>query len=408
MSRHLDDFLRLQREAVRALRESRREPARRALHGASDALARLAAESPAPQRGRRLRESEELRAAARRLDPPRRRRVEGRDPGGDEPARSGFRIAERPPVRLSDVAGLEPVKEQFRLKLVYPFLHPEKARRYRLRRGGGILLYGPPGTGKTLLARALAGEIDAAFLTVKPSEILSKWVGEAEKNVEGLFEEARSYPVSVIFVDEIDALAPRRSESTSPVMARLVPQILAEMEGFEQHDESCLLFLGATNEPWLLDPAILRPGRFDESIYIGLPDRAALDRLLDIHLEGRPVAGDLDRQRLAAALRGFTGADVQRLCERAASEAFLDSVERSRDRAITTEDLLRLAASSSPSVPPSAVARFDAYAARRGGRTGGFRKERLEEGAAACDESGEGVRDDEPDGAPGVKRRSPR
>jgi transitional endoplasmic reticulum ATPase len=209
--------------------------------------------------------------------------------------------------------------------------------------------------------------VDAAFFTVKPSEILSKWVGEAEKNIEELFEEARSLPVSVIFVDEIDALAPRRSETSSPVMTRLVPQILAEMEGFEHDDQSCLMFLGATNEPWLLDPAILRPGRFDESIYVGLPDAPALRRLLEIHLADRPLADDFDFEAAARKLGGYSGADIRRLAEQAASEAFLDSVDGDGDRKITSADLLRQIGRSPPSVSIDTVKKYEKYRAAREG-----------------------------------------
>jgi transitional endoplasmic reticulum ATPase len=214
---------------------------------------------------------------------------------------------------------------------------------------------------------------------VKPSEILSKWVGEAEKNIEDLFEQARSQPVSVIFIDEIDALAPRRSESSSPVMARLVPQILAEMEGFAGDGESALLFLGATNEPWLLDPAILRPGRFDELLYVGLPDLPARRRLLEIHLGNRPLASDVDLGELAARLDGFSGADIRRICEEAASGAFLAAVAADADHPIGRADLLRALEGSAPSVSATALERYERYGeekslprpAPRGGGAGG-------------------------------------
>ena len=357
---NLERFHHLKKQAVRALREGQTSRARVALSEVADILYQLGTQSSGKIRAERFRDAKEMREAVHRLS------SSGPDevPGSvsDEDDEHSFRIRERPQITFEDVAGLEHVKEEFRLKLVYPFQHPEKAEKYRLRRGGGVLLYGPPGTGKTMLARALAGEIDAAFFTVKPSEILSKWVGEAEKNVEELFDEARSLPVSVIFVDEIDALAPRRRENTSPVMARLVPQILAELEGFDREREGTLLFLGATNEPWLLDQAILRPGRFDERIYVGLPDAASLSRMLQIHLSGRPLSDDFEFGKVAAGLSGFSGADVRKLCERAASEAFLESVHTQNDRVIGPDDVLRLASEVLPSVSSELVARYKEYA----------------------------------------------
>ncbi|MCX7671802.1 MAG: AAA family ATPase, partial [Anaerolineae bacterium] len=171
---------------------------------------------------------------------------------------SEWLVIERPDVRFDDVAGLEDVKQQIRLKLIYPFTHPEEAKRFGVRSGGGILLYGPPGTGKTLIAKAVAGELDAAFFTVKPSEIMSKWVGEAEQNVAALFNAARGYERAIIFIDEVEALLPRRN-TDSTVMRRVVPQFLAELDGMAGRHPG-LLLIGATNVPWMLDDAALRPG----------------------------------------------------------------------------------------------------------------------------------------------------
>ena len=183
-------------------------------------------------------------------------------------------VQDRPSVRFDDIAGLEEVKQQIRLKLLYPFQHPELAEQYGIHPGGGILLYGPPGTGKTMIARAVAGEIDAVFFAIKPSEIMSQWVGVAEQNLAKLFATADSYPVSVIFIDELESLAPKRRNSNSTVMQRVVPQLLAELDGFEKR-HNALLMIGATNEPWAIDSAILRPGRLDRLVYVAPPDAAA-------------------------------------------------------------------------------------------------------------------------------------
>ena len=243
--------------------------------------------------------------------------------------------------------------------MVYPFTHPEAAARYGVRTGGGLLLYGPPGTGKTLLARATAGEIEADFFTVRPSDVLSKWVGDAEKNVAALFAEARARPRAVVFVDEVEALAPARMGDGTSVMARVVPQFLAELEGVAGRAENALLFIGATNAPWNLDPAILRPGRFDEKVYVGLPDGEARAGILALELAGKPVAEDVDLPGLAAALDGYSGADLRLVVEKAVGESFLAEVRGAPAREISAEDLLLAARAVAPSVPSDLLRRYE-------------------------------------------------
>ena len=235
-------------------------------------------------------------------------------------------VRERPSIRFDDVAGLDDVKEEIRIKMIYPFTHAELAERFDIKAGGGVLLYGPPGTGKTLLAKATAGELDATFFRVSAADMLSKWVGEAEQNIKKLFDAAAASERAVIFIDEIESLVPARRDEGSSVMQRVVPQILQGMEGFDKGKKQSVLFMGATNVPWQLDPAVLRPGRFDEKIYIPLPDVAARRRLLDIHLSRRPLAQDVDLDALAARLEGYSGADIKYLCDRAAVLPFLQSV----------------------------------------------------------------------------------
>src|SRR5215218_9193125 len=228
-------------------------------------------------------------------------------------------VKEKPALRFDDVAGLDDVKEDIRLKMIYPFQHPELAARFDIRPGGGVLMYGPPGTGKTMLAKATAGEIDATFFRISPADVLSKWVGEAEQNLKKLFEAASAEERAIIFIDEIEALVPARRDEGSSVMQRVVPQILQGMEGFDEKDVSPILFMGATNVPWQLDPAVLRPGRFDEKVHIPLPDLPARRKMLDIYLSKRPLADDIDLDALATRLDGFSGADIKYICDRAAT-----------------------------------------------------------------------------------------
>ncbi len=279
-------------------------------------------------------------------------------------AATEWMVFEKPSLNLSDVAGLEEVKEQIKIRMIYPFTHPELAKRFGIKKGGGILLYGPPGTGKTMLAKAVAGEIDAAFFTVKPSEIMSKWVGEAEQNVAKLFSEARNHERAIIFIDEVESLIPKRSGSFSTVMQRVVPQILSEMEGFSSGRDTgrALLFMGATNEPWSLDEAVLRPGRFDEKVYVPLPDFSARLEILHYHLKDKPLSADISLEEIAKILEGYSGADIRRISEKACDIPFVESVKTGAERDIEKRDILSAMQQVKPSVSPQNLDRFEKFA----------------------------------------------
>ena len=272
-------------------------------------------------------------------------------------------VREKPSVRFADIAGLEDVKEEIRLKMVYPFEHAELAEKFGIRAGGGVLLYGPPGTGKTMLAKATAGELDATFFRVSAADMLSKWVGEAEQNIKKLFDAAASEPRAVIFLDEIESLIPARRDDGGGVMQRVVPQVLQGMEGFDKSSKNRVLFLGATNVPWQLDPAVLRPGRFDEKVYVPLPDLAARAKMLELYLGKRPLAGDVDLAAFAVRLNGYSGADIKHICDRAALVPFLQAAKNGGAAEITAAVLNDAVADSPPSVSAEAVKRFDAWAA---------------------------------------------
>jgi transitional endoplasmic reticulum ATPase len=275
---------------------------------------------------------------------------------------SDWVVREKPKIGFDDIAGLEDVKQEIRLKMIYPFTHPELAQRYGIPVGGGVLLYGPPGTGKTMLAKAIAKEIDATCFVVSPAQVMSKWVGEAEQNIRKLFDAAKAEPKSVIFIDEIEALVPRRQSDSSTVMARVVPQILQELEGFDRQADRALLLIGATNKPWLLDEAILRPGRFDARVYIGLPDAPARFKLLEIHLGSRPVAEDVDFGTLCDRLEGYSGADIKSLVQQAAAIPFMESIAGHEPRAISKQDLMTVIEATLPSVNAADLARYEKFA----------------------------------------------
>lgn len=219
-----------------------------------------------------------------------------------------------PNVTFDDIAGLNEVKEAIRNRLILPRKYPEIYEKYRKKVGGGVLMYGLPGTGKTMIAKAIAREIDAAFFSVKSSDIVSKWFGEAEKNVRNLFETARKEGNAVIFFDEFEALGAKRGSSSS-VMSRLIPELLAQIQGFEESDANVLI-LAATNRPWDLDSAFLRPGRFDEKLYIPLPDKPAREFIINKALKDLPLNEDVRIEDLVHYTDGFNAADIVEFCER--------------------------------------------------------------------------------------------
>jgi transitional endoplasmic reticulum ATPase len=236
-------------------------------------------------------------------------------------------IPEKPGVRFSDVAGLEDAKREIMLQMVLPLQYPEQAKRFGIRRGGGLLLYGPPGTGKTLLAKAVATEVDASFFHIRPSDIISAQVGQAEKNVCRLFQILRQEKRAVLFIDEIEALVPSRRRNGSTIMQRVISQFLGEVDGLgSTSDDHVLLLIGATNEPDMIDPAMMRPGRFDATIYVGLPDSAAREQMLRLCLVGCPVSADVAMTKLVQATKGKTGAALRNFVHQEGDQAFLRSI----------------------------------------------------------------------------------
>jgi transitional endoplasmic reticulum ATPase len=285
--------------------------------------------------------------------------AQGETEGG--PSADQWIVKEKPKLRFDDVAGLEDVKEDIRLRMIYPFEHPELAERFDIKPGGGVLLYGPPGTGKTMRAKATAGEINATFFRISAADILSKWVGEAEQNVKKLFDAAAAEERAIIFIDEIEALIPARRDEGSSVMQRVVPQILQAMEGFDEKDGQPVLFMGATNVPWQLDPAVLRPGRFDEKVYIPLPDIKARRKMLEIYLSKRPISADVDLDALATRLDRYSGADIKYICDQSAVVPFMRSVSSGEEGEITMTIVGEVIAATTPSVSADMLQRFEQW-----------------------------------------------
>jgi len=226
-------------------------------------------------------------------------------------------MVQAPDVGWDDVGGLDEAQERLREGVELPLKEPDAFRRIGIRPAKGFLLYGPPGTGKTLLAKAVARESQANFIATKSSDLLSKWYGESEQQIARLFARARQVAPCVIFIDELDSLVPARGGGLGEpqVTERVVNTILSELDGLEELQS--VVVIGATNRPNLVDPALLRPGRFDELIYVPVPDEAGRRRILAIHTEGMPLADDVDLDMLARRTERFTGADLEDLVRRA-------------------------------------------------------------------------------------------
>lgn len=225
---------------------------------------------------------------------------------------------EVPEVRWGDIGGLEDVKRQLIEAVEWPLKHPEYFSQMGIRPLKGILLYGPPGTGKTLLAKAVATESEANFISVKGPEVLSKWVGESERAVREIFRKAKQVAPCIVFFDEIDAIAPARGMrfGDSGVTERIVNQLLTELDGITILKN--VVVIGATNRPDILDTALIRPGRFDRLIYVPPPDRKARLEIFKVHIKEMPLARDVDLDKLAERTEGYTGADVEAVCREAA------------------------------------------------------------------------------------------
>ncbi|MFP3235154.1 MAG: CDC48 family AAA ATPase [Nitrososphaeria archaeon] len=234
----------------------------------------------------------------------------------EKPAKGAREV---PRVTYEDIGGLKEEIQKIREMVELPLRHPELFERLGIEPPKGVLLYGPPGTGKTLLAKAVANETNAHFISISGPEIMSKFYGESEARLREIFEEARENAPSIIFIDEIDAIAPKREEVTGEVEKRVVAQLLALMDGLESRGK--VIVIGATNRPDAIDPALRRPGRFDREIEIGVPNQQGRLEILQIHTRNVPLAQDVDLERLAAITHGFVGADLAALVKEAAMNA---------------------------------------------------------------------------------------
>ena len=283
--------------------------------------------------------------SAPNLPPPERERL----PAGDLPIGSAAGPEpERPDLSFADVGGMDRVKEEVRMKIILPLRQPELFKAYGKKIGGGILMYGPPGCGKTFLARATAGEVKAGFLAVGISDVLDMWIGQSEKNLHSLFEQARAHRPCVLFFDEVDALGANRTDMLKSGGRQIINQFLSELDGVSTSNEGVLV-LAATNAPWHLDPAFRRPGRFDRILFVPPPDAAARAVILRLQLKGKPVA-EIDFDALANKTDGYSGADLKAVVDVAVEEKLREAMRTGSVQPLTGRDLLEAIKRQKPTV----------------------------------------------------------
>ncbi|HVK19253.1 MAG TPA: AAA family ATPase [Fimbriiglobus sp.] len=273
------------------------------------------------------------------------------DFGGRVPANfvpvSDERELERPKITFADVGGMEPVKEDIRLKIIHPLTHADLYKAYGKSIGGGLLMYGPPGCGKTHLARATAGEVKAAFLSVGLHDVLNMWLGNSEKNLHAVFQQARRNKPCVLFFDEVDALAASRADFRHTNARTVINQFLSELDGVDGSNDGVLV-LAATNAPWHMDSAFRRPGRFDRIVFVPPPDATARASIVKLHIAGKPQE-KIDFNAVAKATAEHSGADLKAVVDRAVEIKLREAMRTGVPKPLTTQDLLTAAKGVKPS-----------------------------------------------------------
>ncbi|MCL5988542.1 MAG: CDC48 family AAA ATPase [Candidatus Thermoplasmatota archaeon] len=291
-----------------------------------------------------------------------------------EPSSMREVMAEIPDVHWDDIGGMEEVKRELRESVELPLLKPDVFKRFGIRSPKGFLLYGPPGSGKTLLAKAVANESNANFISVKGPEVLSKWVGESEKAVREIFKKAKQVAPTIVFLDEIDSIAPKRGGyGDSGVTERIVNQLLTSLDGVEVLQG--VVVIGATNRPDILDNALIRAGRFDKMIYIPPPDKETRMKILEVHTKNMPLEKDVDLEKLSDITDGYVGADLENLCREAGMMAYRGDPDAT---AVSQKNFTDAMKSIKPSVDADVV-KFYENLSQNMGKSVKERKKQVEE-----------------------------
>lgn len=265
---------------------------------------------------------------------------------------------------FDDVVGLDDAKEAIRSAIVYPFQYREIYRAFKRKSGGGILLYGAPGTGKTMIAKAIAGEIDAEFISVNCSDIYSKWLGESQQNIKRLFDRARQAERAVIFFDEFETLGGSRSSEggdTSNTINGVVCELLAQIDGFCSDGNSTVLVIAATNRPWDIDSALLRSGRFERHLYVAMPNESARIKIIQKQMSELPIE-EIHYDELGSRTEGFSPADITEVCNRVKDRAIMRSIGESGISKITRDDFTKVLSKMRSTVDPAELKRLSCFA----------------------------------------------
>ena len=287
---------------------------------------------------------------------------------GMEPSAMRESFVEVPDVKWSDIGGLGDEKQELSEAVEWPLKYPDAFRSAGIRAPKGVLLYGPPGTGKTMLAKAVANESGANFISVKGPELFNKFVGETEKNIRTIFKRAKQAAPTVIFFDEIDAIAAARSgDSTNHVQENAVSQILTEIDGVEELKN--VVVVASTNRPDILDPALLRPGRFDRLVYVKAPSKEAREEIFRVHLKGKKLSNNVDISKLAEETEGYVGADIDAVCREAGMIAMRDVIkpgaaredvyENMKYMVLTNDHFVRALKKVRPTTSRTAMSQYD-------------------------------------------------
>jgi transitional endoplasmic reticulum ATPase len=244
-----------------------------------------------------------------------------------EPSQMREVMVEVPEVSWEDIGGLQQTKDRLQEMVEWPQRYPDKFQKMGIEVPKGILMYGMPGTGKTLLAKAVANEANANFISIKGPEVFSKYVGESEEAVREIFKKARQVAPCILFIDEIDAIAPRRGgrSSDSGVGDRVVNQLLTELDGIESLEG--VTVIAATNRPDMIDPAIMRPGRVDRNVEVEIPDEEGRRKIFEVHTRDMPVSEDVDLDELSSETEGFVGSDIESVCREAGMNALRSDID---------------------------------------------------------------------------------